>query len=1063
MPETVRRYRKALLGQRIRYKLLEWIMPGTRLDRLGSRASQAFAAVASVMDDSTDPLETRRKLENLIATYGELVWVFISICKVAWASARVPLIVEVQRREGEWEEATESDPLFRLLARPNPWQSKFDFVETFQTSMETAGESFIELDRGEFGTGPTRGMYVLPLWREDTMTVVRDPAVVTPDGPVLGYIYRVQGRQVPFVPSEIIHVKYANPFDPFRGFPPLRAGAMSLASNLQAKKYNLAFFKNSARPEGHWETDEDISRAKLKRLERFLDMRFKGAKNAHKSLLLRGVKWVSTQLSPKDMEFLQGQKLDRTEIIALFGVRPVVVGLLEDNPQANAEVQWRDFWEATMQPKHGKLTDKLNAELVTAPPFDRGPRRRIRADWKAIPILQEDFGKKVETAERLHRMNVPFNQINERLELGFDPLPWGDTVLVNPFLVPIEVAVSSRPGNGQNGNGGADKVIDVDAQIVRDPHALLDRKLNELQERLIEILPAAQARLLTTGVAGDLETRKAEAIDRFAERQSKWEKRFAPEIRRWIDLQGKRVLAAFRRETRAVAQIDLNKIFALKDEIEKMAEEVNRSVLRRTLLESMIFFVSDHGLDESDLNFTSDAVLQYITGESFRHAKHVNETTLDELRGQLSEAVNAGEGVGQVEERIKATFTNRASTAETIARTETVSASNFGQLEAGKQLGANSKAWLSQRNLRVRDQHRMMDFRTTTAPIGIGETFVFGDGSRLAHPGDRSLGADAGLIVNCVCTMLFFFDKTKPAPRTFKDQIDERMAQGFRSERDAREVGAIARQEVDRRVGEVRLRIQEELERAKRDAGQLERAMDDLQKRIIAAAAGGNEELLSELQRRLLSTSRSWGERSKRVRELAQQMAVGDREAVRNTLSEIRELGGPQPVWEAGSRRMARDLYEEASRLLPREWLEESHRASLTQPLRARVSGRGFYDPRNAVYAVSSSRGLASAIHELVHRIEHVMPEIVRFEREFYNRRTAGESPRWLGPGYGSEEMTRVDKFISPYIGRSNAISAGFYEVLSMGLEGLLTGSLDLREDEEMMDLILGLLVGVGR
>ena len=153
--------------------------------------------------------------------------------------------------------------------------------------------------------------------------------------------------------------------------------------------------------------------------------------------------------SPKDAEFLDMRRFSREEIIAIYGVRPVVVGLLEDNPQANAEIQWRDFWTATMQPKMAKLTDRLN--MQSTPLFGDG--LAIEWDFSKVGPLQENFSKKVRYADKLNRMGYPINMINRRLNLGFEDVPWGDTWFVSPLLVPVESMMEPN-GNG-NGNGNS--------------------------------------------------------------------------------------------------------------------------------------------------------------------------------------------------------------------------------------------------------------------------------------------------------------------------------------------------------------------------------------------------------------------------------------------------------------------------------------------------------------------------------------------------------------------------------------------------------------------------------
>ena len=160
------------------------------------------------------------RLRKLIGHYGDEVWVYVAVSKVAQSAASVPLQARNGPSEDEDSEVLEDGPLHDLLNRPNLYQSPFDFIEQYQTSMELAGESFIFSTAGPSGKAATTAIDILPLFDEQTMTVIRGKTI-RPDGPIDGYIYQVQGIKETFLPDEIIHVRYPNPFNPFRGLAPL--------------------------------------------------------------------------------------------------------------------------------------------------------------------------------------------------------------------------------------------------------------------------------------------------------------------------------------------------------------------------------------------------------------------------------------------------------------------------------------------------------------------------------------------------------------------------------------------------------------------------------------------------------------------------------------------------------------------------------------------------------------------------------------------------------------------------------------------------------------------------
>lgn len=92
---------------------------------------------------------------------------------------------------------------------------------------------------------------------------------------------------------------------------------------------------------------------------------------------------------------------------------------------------------------------------------------------------------------------------------------------------------------------------------------------------------------------------------------------------------------------------------------------------------------------------------------------------------------------------------------ETIARTETLAALHAGQYEAVRQAAENggisplniNKTWRSAHDRKVRHTHTILNGKT----VKYDRPFVSSSGARMMHPGDTSLGAGPGEIINCRC------------------------------------------------------------------------------------------------------------------------------------------------------------------------------------------------------------------------------------------------------------------------------------------------------------------------
>lgn len=98
---------------------------------------------------------------------------------------------------------------------------------------------------------------------------------------------------------------------------------------------------------------------------------------------------------------------------------------------------------------------------------------------------------------------------------------------------------------------------------------------------------------------------------------------------------------------------------------------------------------------------------------------------------------------------------------DVIARTESITALRAGQNEAMKQLietgevGTEDvrKIWSAALDGRTRDSHEALD----GTEIGVDEAFISG-GSSLMYPGDSSLGAQPGEIIQCRCSVSYRID-----------------------------------------------------------------------------------------------------------------------------------------------------------------------------------------------------------------------------------------------------------------------------------------------------------------
>lgn len=180
---------------------------------------------------------------------------------------------------------------------------------------------------------------------------------------------------------------------------------------------------------------------------------------------------------------------------------------------------------------------------------------------------------------------------------------------------------------------------------------------------------------------------------------------------------------------------------------------------------------------------------------------------------------------------------------------------------------------------------------------------------------------------------------------------------------------------------------------------------------------------------------------------------------LKSKLAEIRDMGSdnlPVKAHLNNSRSPVRKYIETAYSHYPTEWVKKSIDKGNLTPKKV---DRGYYSEWRKIIAISGwtdEGSIETAIHELGHRFERAVPEIKEMEKLFYDRRTKGEALQWLGNGYGRDEKSRKDDFISPYMGKDYHGTA--YELVSMGFEYAYTDPLKLATDPDMEAWIYGIL-----
>jgi SPP1 gp7 family putative phage head morphogenesis protein len=152
-------------------------------------------------------------------------------------------------------------------------------------------------------------------------------------------------------------------------------------------------------------------------------------------------------------------------------------------------------------------------------------------------------------------------------------------------------------------------------------------------------------------------------------------------------------------------------------------------------------------LPQKAFNIFGGGVIDKIRKTASFGANKVESTTKKTLGRIIDKGLKEGQSIPKIAKNIKEKFKTSKKRSTTIARTETVGASNMGSFEGAAQTGlALNKFWIATKDKRTRKTHKRADGQT----VGMNEKFRVGN-SRLEYPGDKA--GEAKEIINCRCAV----------------------------------------------------------------------------------------------------------------------------------------------------------------------------------------------------------------------------------------------------------------------------------------------------------------------
>jgi len=387
------------------------------MERPGENLSQRFSKAGSIisMQVAGRPVWTPRNYEDLSKeSYEKNVVAFRAIKEIADCVGSVPF--NLFRGEGEKQVEIVTHPLLDLLDRPNPMQSRNQFMQAVTGHLLISGNGWIEKVAPR-----TRAPKELWTKRPDRMKVIPGKR-----GTPMAYQFSTgQGQSTTWVVnqisgrSDILHIRTFHPTNDWYGMSAIEAAAFSVDQHNESGKWNMWRLQNDGRPSGAFVIDPKsatgLSDEEYQRLKAEIDNTISGPENAGRPMLLEGgADWKEMGLNAQEMDWMQGRFAAARDVAMAFGMPPQMLGIPGDNTHRNMEEARLWLWEQTIIPLLDFILSELNWWLT--PLFGEG--LTLAFDLDEVPAL----------VSRRHVLwdkvtNSDFLTVDEKREAtGYEPL-----------------------------------------------------------------------------------------------------------------------------------------------------------------------------------------------------------------------------------------------------------------------------------------------------------------------------------------------------------------------------------------------------------------------------------------------------------------------------------------------------------------------------------------------------------------------------------------------------------------------------------------------------------------
>jgi len=650
---------------------------------------------------------------KMLEQYEKSLYVFACVYKIAEKVSSIDLdLYQIMNSKGDVREI-QDHPSLDLLHKPNPFQTKSEFLKITMINKKLCGDAFWFKVRNERGQ-------VAELWnlRPDFIEIIKDP-----EDFIKAYKFnKTDGTQEILDPDDVVHFKYPTPLNDYFGTSPVKSATVRIDTEKYAGEYQRDFFLNNARPDGiiKANTGMNLDKDAKDEIREEFEKKHKGVgKNSKLAIVEGDIEYQQVSISQREMDYIESLKFTRDDILVAFGVPKAIVAITDDVNRANAETSMYIFLSEVVKPEISMLTEKINEELIIP---DFGDNLFI--DYEdPTPENREQTIKEYETG-----ITNKYLLVNEiRAKENLEPIEGGWTIY-RPF--------SDMPSGGLS-KGNQSKFIEE--WIERKKQEIKDNKLRvfkgrnmllkkfKLKEELVKELGKTFKKRTTIEKTKDIKENsnddkkevtpliKGDIREKYAELTIKQIDHRAEILKTAMNgiaqKQGDELIAMLSKLdlTKAVGKETKKSINNFYKDQEPIFAEFVLPFLdeftRMAGIEAMAMVNPDKGFE------MTEAIRKVLEKRAEEFGLGVNHTTREKITATINDGLLQGESMIQISDRINSAYEEFPTwRSDMISRTESTAANNEGFIEAYKQSEvATHKEWIATMDGRTRPAHQELD------------------------------------------------------------------------------------------------------------------------------------------------------------------------------------------------------------------------------------------------------------------------------------------------------------------------------------------------------------------